>query len=459
MTNTAENFWPDCLARFSEELSVQQFNTWIKPLRCEDNGGALTLYAPNQFTLQFVKDRFFGRIEKFAAEYFGTATVLELRVGSAAPKPAPSVSVEDNGSSEPAPAAPAKPSGFRQIAAANEVTRLNPAFTFDTLVTGKANQLARAAAMQIAENPGQAYNPLFVYGSTGLGKTHMIQAIGNAVQQHKPKAKIRYIQAERYVHDMVRAYRHKAFDEFKQYYQSLDVLLIDDIQFFSGKKGTQEEFFYAYNALIDGHRQVVITSDRYPKEIEGIEDRLISRFGWGLTVAIEPPELEMRVAILQKKAESEGFHLDANVAFFIAKHIRANVRELEGALKKVLAYSRFTGEQINLDVTKEALKDILAASNKLITVEFIQKTVADFYKIKVADMHSKKRTRDIARPRQIAMAIAKDLTQLSLPAIGDAFGGRDHTTVLHACRTIATMRQSDSTMNHDYNVLTQVIRN
>jgi len=450
----------DCLARFSDELSAQQFNTWIKPLRCEDNAGTLTLYAPNQFTLQFVKDRFFGRIEKFAAEHFGAATVLELRVGSAAPKPAPAAASEDNTpSSEAAPAAPAKPSGFRQIAAANEVTRLNPAFTFDTLVTGKANQLARAAAMQIAENPGQAYNPLFVYGSTGLGKTHMIQAIGNAVQQHKPKAKIRYIQAERYVHDMVRAYRHKAFDEFKQYYQSLDVLLIDDIQFFSGKKGTQEEFFYAYNALIDGHRQVVITSDRYPKEIEGIEDRLISRFGWGLTVAIEPPELEMRVAILQKKAESEGFHLDANVAFFIAKHIRANVRELEGALKKVLAYSRFTGEQINLEVTKEALKDILAASNKLITVEFIQKTVADFYKIKVADMHSKKRTRDIARPRQIAMAIAKDLTQLSLPAIGDAFGGRDHTTVLHACRTIATMRQSDSTMNHDYNVLTQVIRN
>lgn len=460
MNVLAEDFWSSCLLRFSEEISAQQYNTWIKPLVCASDNDLIIIFAPNQFTLQFVKDRFHGKIEQYALEYFGKNISIELKVSSQSKKAFDlNHSASINDTTAPAISPTEKGESFRKITAANEVTRLNPAFTFETLISGKANQLARAAAMQIAENPGQAYNPLFVYGSTGLGKTHMIQAIGNAVQHHQPKAKIRYIQAERYVNDMVRAYRHKAFDEFKQYYQSLDILLIDDIQFFSGKKGTQEEFFYAYNALIDAHRQVVITSDRYPKEIEGIDDRLISRFGWGLTVAIEPPELEMRVAILQSKAESDGFALDGNIAFFIAKHVRANVRELEGALKKVLAYSRFTGEQVTLELTKDALKDILAAGNKLITVENIQKTVADFYKIKVADMHSKKRTRDIARPRQIAMAIAKDLTQMSLPAIGDAFGGRDHTTVLHACRTIAQMKQTDSTMNHDYNVLCQILRN
>ncbi|MBV8466131.1 MAG: chromosomal replication initiator protein DnaA [Burkholderiales bacterium] len=457
-----EQFWPSCLARFAEELSAQQFNTWIKPLACAVENESVSLYAPNQFSLQFVKDRFLARIEKYASEYFGSAMPIELRVG--ATQPARPAAKPGNG----AAAAPAisgarpalnKPAAPKPIAPSNETTRLNPNFTFDTLVTGKANQLARAAAIQIAENPGTAYNPLFVYGGVGLGKTHLIQAIGNYMHQHNPDAKIRYIHAERYVADVVRAYQHKAFDEFKHYYHSLDLLLIDDIQFFSGKNRTQEEFFYAFNALIEGHRQVIITSDRYPKEIEGIEDRLISRFGWGLTVAIEPPELEMRVAILHKKAESEGFKLDASVSFFVAKHIRSNVRELEGALKRVLAYSRFTGQQITLELTKEALKDILAAGNKLISVENIQKTVADFYKIKVSDMHSKKRTRDIARPRQVAMALAKDLTQMSLPAIGEAFGGRDHTTVLHACKTIATLRQGDTNLNHDYNVLAQILRN
>ncbi|QDQ26873.1 chromosomal replication initiator protein DnaA [Chitinimonas arctica] len=459
MTLPVEQFWPNCLARFAEELSAQQFNTWIKPLACSVENEALQLYAPNQFSLQFVKDRFLVRIEKYAAEYFGEGgCLIELRVGEAQARPQVA-----SGTSTPAPQAaatvakPHSPPG--KLAMANETTRLNPNFTFDTLVTGKANQLARAAAIQIGENPGTAYNPLFVYGGVGLGKTHLIQAIGNLVHQHRPDAKIRYIHAERYVADVVRAYQHKAFDEFKRYYHSLDLLLIDDIQFFSGKNRTQEEFFYAFNALIEGHRQVIITSDRYPKEIEGIEDRLISRFGWGLTVAIEPPELEMRVAILHKKAESEGFKLDSSVSFFIAKHIRSNVRELEGALKRVLAYSRFTGEQITLEVAKEALKDILASGNKLISVENIQKTVADFYKIKVSDMHSKKRTRDIARPRQVAMALAKDLTQMSLPAIGEAFGGRDHTTVMHACKTIAALKQGDATMNHDYNVLAQILRN
>lgn len=459
-----EQFWPDCLARFADELSAQQFNTWIKPLSFSVENDALALYAPNQFSLQFVRDRFLGRIEKYAAEFFGEPFTIELRVSEKPRTPpasiraaAPGAAIAGAPDAEAQPAA--KPAPARQIAPANETTRLNPSFTFDTLVTGKANQLARAAAIQIAENPGTAYNPLFVYGGVGLGKTHLIQAIGNYMHQHNPQAKIRYIHAERYVADVVRAYQHKAFDEFKRYYHSLDLLLIDDIQFFSGKNRTQEEFFYAFNALIEGHKQVIITSDRYPKEIEGIEDRLISRFGWGLTVAIEPPELEMRVAILHKKAESDGFKLDSSVSFFIAKHIRSNVRELEGALKRVLAYSRFTGEQITLEVAKEALKDILASGNKLISVENIQKTVADFYKIKIADMHSKKRTRDIARPRQIAMALAKDLTQMSLPAIGEAFGGRDHTTVLHACKTIAALRQSDANMNHDYNVLAQILRN
>ncbi len=457
MMSPVEQFWPNCLARFADELSAQQFNTWIKPLSCRVEDDAVVLYAPNQFSLQFVRDRFLPRIDKYAAEFFGEPFSIELRVGEAAARPVARSTVAQPGDARSANPLP-KPAPMRPMAA-NETTRLNPNFTFETLVTGKANQLGRAAALQIAENPGSAYNPLFVYGGVGLGKTHLIQAIGNAVHQHNPEAKIRYIHAERYVADVVKAYQHKAFDEFKRYYHSLDLLLIDDIQFFSGKNRTQEEFFYAFNALIEGHRQVIITSDRYPKEIEGIEDRLISRFGWGLTVAIEPPELEMRVAILHKKAESEGFKLDNTVAFFVAKHIRSNVRELEGALKRVLAYSRFTGEQITLELTKEALKDILAAGNKLITVENIQKTVADFYKIKIADMHSKKRTRDIARPRQIAMALAKDLTQMSLPAIGEAFGGRDHTTVLHACKTIASLRQSDSNMNHDYNVLAQILRN
>ncbi|MDK2122593.1 chromosomal replication initiator protein DnaA [Parachitinimonas caeni] len=464
--SAVDEFWTNCLAKFEKELSVQQFNTWIKPLQCQVDEEAVVIFAPNHFTLQFVKDRFFAKIEKYANDHFGDQMSLELKVGSNAAIRRPvveksAVTPEVEAEVEPAKATPlaAKTAAFRQLASNHETTRLNPNFTFDTLVTGKANQLARAAALQIAENPGHAYNPLFVYGGSGLGKTHLIQAIGNFVHQHNSQAKIRYIHAERYVADVVKAYQHKAFDEFKRYYHSLDLLLIDDIQFFSGKNRTQEEFFYAFNALIEGHRQVIITSDRYPKEIEGIEDRLISRFGWGLTVAIEPPELEMRVAILMKKAETEGFKLDSGVAFFIAKNIRSNVRELEGALKRVLAYSRFTGQPITLELTKEAMKDILAAGNKQISVEAIQKIVADFYKIKVSDMHSKKRTRDIARPRQVAMTLAKDLTHMSLPAIGEAFGGRDHTTVLHACKTVAQLRQTDSNLNHDYNVLTQMLRN
>jgi chromosomal replication initiator protein len=330
--------------------------------------------------------------------------------------------------------------------------------SFDSFVTGKANQLARAAAIQVAENPGVSYNPLFVYGGVGLGKTHLVQAIGNTLADARPQARIRYIHAEAYVTDVVRAYQQKSFDEFKRYYHSLDLLLIDDIQFFSNKGRTQEEFFYAFNALVEAQKQIVITCDTYPKEIAGMEERLISRFGWGLTVAIEPPELEMRVAIVLKKAEAETVALSEDIAFFIAKHIRSNVRELEGALKKVLAFARFSNRELSLDLAKEALRDILNLNSRQISVEGIQKTVAEYFKIKVSDMHSKKRSRNLARPRQVAMALAKDLTQMSLPEIGEAFGNRDHTTVLHGCRTVARLRKHDTGLNRDYLVLEQVLK-
>ncbi|OWY40955.1 chromosomal replication initiation protein DnaA [Xenophilus sp. AP218F] len=461
-----DQFWPACLARLEAELSSQQFNTWIKPLTAEPGEEGVALLAPNRFIMQFIKDRFLGRIEELAVELMGECPV-ELRLGAPSAKPLrPAASSQPKAApakAEPARAeqpSPAKQAAVKAIGGSHESTRLNPSFTFDTLVTGKGNQLARAAAMQIAENPGdQAYNPLFVYGGVGLGKTHLIQAIGNHVFQKNPQAKIRYIHAERYVADIMRAYQHKAFDEFKRYYHSLDLLLIDDIQFFAGKNRTQEEFFYAFNALIEGGKQVIMTCDSYPKQIEGMEERLISRFSWGLTVEIQPPELEMRVAILMKKAEADSIKLDHNVAFFIAQNVRSNVRELEGALKRVVAYARFTNQNISLELVKEALKDILAAGNRQVTVDAIQKTVAEYYKIKLSDMHSKKRSRDIARPRQVAMALAKELTQLSLPNIGDAFGGRDHTTVLHACKTIAEMRGNDADIAHDYDTLLAMLRN
>ncbi|MDR5835361.1 chromosomal replication initiator protein DnaA [Caballeronia sp. LZ034LL] len=341
---------------------------------------------------------------------------------------------------------------------AYERSKLNPVLTFDNFVTGKANQLARAAAIQVADNPGISYNPLFLYGGVGLGKTHLIHAIGNQLLMDKAGARIRYIHAEQYVSDVVKAYQRKAFDDFKRYYHSLDLLLIDDIQFFSGKSRTQEEFFYAFEALVANKAQVIITSDTYPKEISGIDDRLISRFDSGLTVAIEPPELEMRVAILMRKALSEGVSLSEDVAFFVAKHLRSNVRELEGALRKILAYSKFHGRDITIELTKEALKDLLTVQNRQISVENIQKTVADFYNIKVADMYSKKRPANIARPRQIAMYLAKELTQKSLPEIGELFGGRDHTTVLHAVRKIGSERSTDAQLNHELHVLEQTLK-
>jgi len=336
-------------------------------------------------------------------------------------------------------------------------SRLNPHFTFASFVPGKANDLARAAALQVAENPGASYNPMFVYGGTGLGKTHLIQAIGNTVLEHNPKACVRYIHAERYVSDMVRAFRHKSFDEFKRKYDNLDILLIDDIQFFSGKGRTQEEFFYTFNSLIESHKQVIITSDTFPKDMEGIEERLKSRFSWGLTVMLEPPELEMRVAILLDKALQEGETLGEATAFFIAKQVRSNVRELEGALKRVMAYARFHKQPISVELAKEALKDLLAVQNRQVSIENIQKTVADYYKIKVSDMFSKKRTRILARPRQLAMHLAKELTDLSLPEIGQSFGGRDHTTVMYACRKIEELKSTDSVLKKDYSLLIQVL--
>jgi chromosomal replication initiator protein len=462
--------WAACLAVFERELTPQQYATWIRPLSCADEAGALRLTAPNRFVLQWVKDRFGNRIQALAQEAGAGARQVEFAVADAIPRDA----------ERPVPAAPPPPVNGHAAAAlpvessaparaptpAHSVitgTRkaepggLNRTFTFDSFVAGKANQLARAAGLQVADHP-TSYNPLFVYGGVGLGKTHLIQAIGHQILAHNPAAKIRYIHAETYVSDVVRAYQHKAFDDFKRHYRTLDLLLIDDIQFFGGKSRTQEEFFYLFNTLIEAHKQVVITCDTYPKEIAGIEERLISRFGWGLTVALEPPELEMRVAILLAKAALSGIRLDEQVAFFIAKHIRSNVRELEGALKRIMAYSSFHGHEINLPMAKEALRDLLAVQNRQISVENIQKTVADYYKIRVSDMHSKKRSRAVARPRQVAMSLAKELTQLSLPEIGSNFGGRDHTTVLHACRQVAKLRETLPDLNHDVNFLLQVLR-
>ncbi|MBI1943522.1 MAG: chromosomal replication initiator protein DnaA [Betaproteobacteria bacterium] len=442
-----QNLWHACLRRLEQELPAQQFNTWIRPLLPESaaaGSATLVLSAPNRFVMEMVRERFAGRIGRLAAEAGGREIDVKLVLARAV-EPA-------RRSAAPAAERP----GAAQVAP--DRARLNRNFNFENFVTGKANQLARAAALQVAENPGISYNPLFIYGGVGLGKTHLVQAIGNHLSTEHPQARIRYIHAEQYVTDVVRAYQQKSFEEFKRYYHSLDLLLIDDIQFFSNKDRTQEEFFYAFNALVEAHKQIVITCDTYPKEIAGMQERLISRFGWGLTVAIEPPELEMRVAIVLKKAEAESLELPEDIAFFIAKHIRSNVRELEGALKKVLAFARFSGRELSLELAREALRDILHVATRQINVEGIQKTVAEYFKIKISDMHSKRRNRNVARPRQVAMALAKDLTQMSLPEIGEAFGNRDHTTVLHACRTIASLRKKDLGLNRDYHLLEQVLK-
>jgi chromosomal replication initiator protein len=444
-----DGFWTHCLRHFEKAIPAQQYKTWIQPLQVRLDGDTVHVAAPNRFVLEWVKDKYLVDLRRLSSDFLRRDVDVVLSLGqrsaagaSTAPPAGSPVATE------PAPTRP-KVRGE---------SRLNPLFTFDSFVTGKANQLARAAALQVAEHPGVAYNPLFVYGGVGLGKTHLIQAIGNMVLERHSGAKVRYTHAEQYVSDVVRAYQHKAFDGFKKYYHSLDLLLIDDIQFFNGKNRTQEEFFYAFNALIEDHKQVIITCDTYPKEISGIEDRLISRFGWGLTVAVEPPELEMRVAILIKKAEADRIRLPEDVAFFIANHIQSNVRELEGALKRVLAYAKFANAKLTVELAREALKDLLAVQTRQISIENIQKTVADYYKLKVSDMYSKKRSRMIARPRQVAMALAKELTSLSLPDIGDAFGGRDHTTVLHACRKVADLRACDPDITRDFDALLQALR-
>ncbi len=438
-----DSLWPSLAAELKKDLPAQQFDTWIKPLRAERNGNQLILVAPNQHVLRWVRTNLLGKIESGAERVAGSPLSVNL--------------VLDEKIAETEIVMPEAVPVATSERAPREEHRLNSSFTFTNFVNGKANQIARAAAIQVAENPGTAYNPLFIYGGTGLGKTHLLQAIGIEVLKRNPKAKVRYSHAEQFVADVVRAYQHKSFDSLKRYYRSLDLFLIDDVQFFVGKSRSQEEFFYTFNALFEAHKQVVISSDSFPKEMTGIEDRLISRFGWGLTVAVEPPELEMRVAILLKKADQDGVRVDENVAFFIAKHIRSNVRELEGAMKRVLAYARFNNAPVTVATAREALKDLLAVISRQVSIENIQKTVADYYKIKVSDMYSKKRYRSIARPRQVAMALAKELTQQSLPEIGEAFGGRDHTTVLHACRKTAELRETDQEFARDYAQLQQIL--
>ena len=431
--------WNRCIRDLQAELPEQQFNTWIRPLQAEEDGAVLRLFAPNRFVVDWLQEHYIDRITEIVDDS-GSATEVIVEVGSRAPAPLAATAAA------PRPA----PAPIHEAAPAGLASRLSPTFTFDSFVEGKSNQLAKAAASQIGENPGKSYNPLFIYGGVGLGKTHLMQAVGNAMLQRNPAAKVAYVHSERFVGDMVRGLQHNKISEFKRSYRSLDALLIDDIQFFAGKERSQEEFFHTFNALLEGQRQIVLTCDRYPKEVSGLEERLKSRFGWGLTVSIEPPELETSVAILMSKAQADGVALPEEVAFFIAKRIRSNVRELEGALRRVIANSRFTERPINLDFAKEALRDLLALQARLVSIENIQKTVADYFKIRVADLLSRRRSRSIARPRQMAMALSKELTNHSLPEIGDAFGGRDHTTVLHGCRRINELRQGDKRIDDDY---------
>jgi len=455
-----ENFWSSCLHRFEKELSTQQFSTWIKPLLSEIDGNTLRVIAPNRFVMQWVKERFLKKIEQFASESGLDIARIELILNDSDLKISTSASnISDNAYSTQQDFPVQVSKALKKTPLKNnEISGLNPGFNFDNYVTGRANQLARAAAIQVAQNPGTAYNPLFIYGGVGLGKTHLLQAIGNELKQHNPEAKISYLHAERYVSDVVKAYEYKAFDEFKRQYHSLDLLLIDDIQFFAKKTRTQEEFFYAFNALIEAKKQIIITCDTYPKEIIDVDERLRTRFSWGLTVAVEPPELEMRVAILLKKAEAVNLDLPEDVAFFIAKQIRSSVRELEGALNRIIAMAKFTGHVIDVHLAKDALRDLIAVRGRQVTMENIQKTVADYYKIKVAEMYSKKRTRNFARPRQIAMALSRELTNHSFPEIGEAFGGRHHTTVMHACDEVDLLKQNDPTFTRDISFLIQVIR-
>ncbi|HMK85585.1 MAG TPA: chromosomal replication initiator protein DnaA [Steroidobacteraceae bacterium] len=447
-----ESLWNRCLRVLESELPMQQFNTWVRPLHAVERNGELKLLAPNRYVIEWLGDNSLSRIKELIRQFAeeGAAPELVLDVGTRASAPAASASpaLSPPGANG-APDASVPPKARRPSPLVLG-SRLNPDFTFESFVEGKSNQLAKAAAIQVAGNPGKAYNPLFIYGGVGLGKTHLMHAVANRIKERNKEARLAYVHSERFVSDMVKALQHNTINDFKTAYRSLDALMIDDIQFFAGKDRSQEEFFHTFNALLESQQQVILTCDRYPKEVDGLEERLKSRFGWGLTVAIEPPELETCVAILMSKAAMSNVDLPEEVAFFIAKRIRSNVRELEGALKRVVATSHFTGRPITLEFAKEALKDLLALQEKLVTVENIQKTVAEYYKIRIADLMSKRRSRSIARPRQVAMALAKELTNYSLPEIGDAFGGRDHTTVLHACRRVKELRESERRIGEDY---------
>jgi chromosomal replication initiator protein len=482
--------WQQCVELLRDELPAQQFNTWIRPLQVEAEGDQLRVYAPNRFVLDWVNDKYLSRLLELLTERTnGLIPDISLLIGSkrsaasrspsivstptAAPVAvAPSVASPTSNavSTEPSRAsfdpmagaasqqAPARTERTVQVEGGLKHTSyLNRTFTFDNFVEGKSNQLARAAAWQVADNPKHGYNPLFLYGGVGLGKTHLMHAVGNHLLAKNPNAKVVYLHSERFVADMVKALQLNAINEFKRFYRSVDALLIDDIQFFAKKERSQEEFFHTFNALLEGGQQVILTSDRYPKEIEGLEERLKSRFGWGLTVAVEPPELETRVAILMKKADQAKVDLPHDAAFFIAQRIRSNVRELEGALKRVIAHSHFMGRDITIELIRESLKDLLALQDKLVSIDNIQRTVAEYYKIKISDLLSKRRSRSVARPRQVAMALSKELTNHSLPEIGDAFGGRDHTTVLHACRKIAELKETDADIREDYKNLLRTL--
>jgi len=483
--------WQQCVELLRDELPAQQFNTWIRPLQVEAEGDQLRVYAPNRFVLDWVNEKYLSRLLELLTERTnGLIPDISLLIGSkrsaasrspsmvstpetaVAVAPATSVSspAPQSVSAEPSRAsfdpmagaasqqAPARTERTVQVEGGLKHTSyLNRTFTFDNFVEGKSNQLARAAAWQVADNPKHGYNPLFLYGGVGLGKTHLMHAVGNHLLAKNPNAKVVYLHSERFVADMVKALQLNAINEFKRFYRSVDALLIDDIQFFAKKERSQEEFFHTFNALLEGGQQVILTSDRYPKEIEGLEERLKSRFGWGLTVAVEPPELETRVAILMKKADQAKVDLPHDAAFFIAQRIRSNVRELEGALKRVIAHSHFMGRDITIDLIRESLKDLLALQDKLVSIDNIQRTVAEYYKIKISDLLSKRRSRSVARPRQVAMALSKELTNHSLPEIGDAFGGRDHTTVLHACRKIAELKETDADIREDYKNLLRTL--
>jgi chromosomal replication initiator protein len=444
-----ESLWNRCLRVLESELPTQQFNMWVRPLQAIERDGELKLLAPNRYVIDWVGDHSLPRIRELVREFAdGAALKVVLDVGTRPGTPIQAPSAPSlNGTHETHAATAPKARRPAPMVLGN---RINPDFTFDSFVEGKSNQLAKAAAIQVSGNPGKAYNPLFIYGGVGLGKTHLMNAVGNKLKERNADARVAYVHSEGFVSEMVKALQHNTINEFKTAYRSLDALMIDDIQFFAGKDRSQEEFFHTFNALLESQQQVILTCDRYPKEVDGLEERLKSRFGWGLTVAIEPPELETCVAILMSKAAMANVDLPEEVAFFVAKRIRSNVRELEGALKRVVATSDFTGRQITLEFAKEALRDLLALQEKLVTVENIQKTVAEYYKIRIADLMSKRRSRSIARPRQVAMALAKELTNYSLPEIGDAFGGRDHTTVLHACRRVKELRESERRIGEDY---------